>query len=453
MDVLSRLTADLERAGVRPGDPIGVACSGGGDSTALLLLLDEADAHPLHVLHVDHGLRPDSDDDAGAVAELASRLEVPWTTLGVEVRREPRQSLEAVAREARYAALERAADELGLRWLVTAHTRDDQAETVLLRILRGTGVGGLAGIASVRGRVVRPLLRVGRDELRDVLAERGVPWREDPTNEDLSHDRNWLRRVVLPLLAGRREGVSATLARLARLAGEDDALLASMADEVLDGSERGGGWVVLRAVDAPRPVLARAVMASLRSLDVRADEAVVERVLGLVDAPAGDRVPCAGRVEAWRLESGIAILPRELPAPDPLPLPGGITVAPAFGVRVRVGVDRRASPWSWRAIVPRGELALRSRRPGDRVRTRAGTKKVQDVLVDAKVPRPLRERVPVLLRAGEPVALVGWTSSGVGSSSGAPREGGAFVVDVDPLRGGLWEATGLWSGTRLRATS
>lgn len=453
VDVLSRLTDELEGAGVRPGHRIGVACSGGGDSTALLVLLAETRAYGLHALHVDHGLRPGSDDEGRAVAELASGLEVPWTVLSIEVPRVPRTSLEATAREARYAALERAADELGLRWLVTAHTRDDQAETVLLRMLRGTGVGGLAGIAPVRGRVVRPLLGVDRDELRDVLVERGMSWREDPTNDDLSHDRNWVRRVVLPLLSERREGVSATLARLARLAREDDELLASMAREVVDDSDRGEGWVVLRAVDAPRPVLARAVMAALRSLDVRADEAVVGRVLELIDALPGGRAPCAGGVEAWRLASAIAILRRELPAPDPVALPEGITVAPAFGVRVRVGVDRGAPPWSWRAIVPRGELGLRSRRPGDRVRTGAGTKKVQDVLVDAKVPRPLRERVPVLVRSGEPVALVGWTSPGVGSSSGAPRDGDAVVVDVDPLRGELWAATGLWNGARLRATS
>lgn len=453
VDVLSGLTAELEEAGVRPGDRIGVACSGGGDSTALLLLLAETEAYVLHVLHVDHGLRPGSDDEAGAVAELASRLEVPWTVLSVEVPRAPRTSLEAAAREARYAALERAADELGLRWIVTAHTRDDQAETVLLRILRGTGVGGLAGIAPVRGRVVRPLLGVGREELRDVLVDRGASWHEDPTNDDLSHDRNWVRRVVLPLLAERREGVSGTLARLARLAGEDDELLASMADEVVGASDRGDGWVVLRALEVPRPVLARAVMASLRSLDVRSDEAVVGRVLGLVDTPPGSRAPCAGDVEAWRLESGIAILHRELPAPGPVALPPGVTVAPTFGVRVRVGVDRGTAPWSWRAAVPRGELTLRSRRPGDRVRTDGGTKKVQDVLVDAKVPRPLRGRVPVLVRSGEPVALVGWTSPRVGSSSGAPRDGEAVIVDVDPLRGDLWAATGLWNPARLRATS
>lgn len=453
VDVRSRLTTDLERAGVRPGDRVGVACSGGADSTALLVLLAEARVHDLHVLHVHHGLRRDADEDAEAVAELASSLDLPWTVLRVDVRRAPRTSLEAEARDARYAALERAAEELGLSWIATAHTRDDQAETVLLRILRGTGVGGLAGIAPVRGRLVRPFLRVGRDELRALLADREVGWREDPTNADLSRDRNWVRRVVLPLLAERREGVDATLARLARLARSDDALLARMAGEVVEDADRGDGWAVLHAVDAPRPLLARAVMRVLGSLDVRADEGVVDRVLGLVDGPVGDRAPCAGGVEAWRLGAGIAILRRELGAPEPLTLRDGVTVTPAFGVRVRVGTDRGTAPWSWRSVLPRGELALRARRPGDRVRTRGGTRKVSDVLVDAKVPRPLRERAPVLVRSGEPVALVGWTSPQVGSTSGAPADGDALVVDVEPLRGELWEATGLWSGARLRATS
>lgn len=457
MNLQAEIVRTLRDAGVRKGDRVGAAVSGGADSTALLHLLVEVGADEgiaLHVVHVDHGLRPESSSDARFVASLADDLGVPWTLLRVAVPQGPGLSLEAEARRVRYHALERAADELGLKRVATAHTLDDQAETVLLRVLRGTGVGGLAGIAPVRGRFVRPLLGVASDELRVFLGDLGIAWREDPTNADLRRERNWVRRAILPQLTSRRPGVTRTLARLADLARADEAYLDGLAREIVDRAATGPGWTLVRAgdLDAPEPLLSRALRHVLRRLDAPRTEAAVAAALEAARGRPGDREPVSAELWAWRLPAGLALLAPTMPAPDPVALPPrGVTLAPAFGVRVRVG-EREAAPWTWRGVAPDDcRLELRPRRPGDRVAVPAGTRKVQDVLVDAKVPRPLRPLVPILCAGGRPVAVVGFTTPPVRSTR-APDDRGV-AVDVEPERGSLWEATGLWNPQRLRATS
>jgi tRNA(Ile)-lysidine synthase len=170
------------------------------------------------VLHVDHGLRADSARDAGFVRMLGARLGVPVEVRRVEV---GPGSVEAAARAARYAALEAEADRVGATRIATGHTADDQAETVLMRVLAGAGVRGLAAIPPVRGRVIRPLLDVRRPALRELLVAAGLPWLEDPTNQDRRFARNRIRHDVLPVLAGAVDtDVVPLLVRTARLARE-----------------------------------------------------------------------------------------------------------------------------------------------------------------------------------------------------------------------------------------
>lgn len=223
------------------GEAVAVAVSGGADSLAALHALRVL-AGPrrwrLAAVSVDHGLRPGSADDAAFVATHARELELPvrvCTLTPADLAPFRAQGREGAARAARYRALQVAADALGCAWIATGHTQDDQAETVLLALLRGTGPDGLAGMAVAggipmagsgglpeaaggEGRLLRPLLGVSRARTRACCAALGLRWREDPSNADESLLRNAVRRRLLPLLEELRPGATATLARTAELA-------------------------------------------------------------------------------------------------------------------------------------------------------------------------------------------------------------------------------------------
>ncbi|MGH7673809.1 MAG: tRNA lysidine(34) synthetase TilS, partial [Gemmatimonadales bacterium] len=249
--LVERLRHHVRSAGLfrEPGAAV-VAVSGGLDSVALLDLLAEA-ALPglrLAVAHADHGIQPGSDAVAGLVERLAARYGVPFElgqlTLG------PGTS-ETVARRARYAWLRDVQQRLGARYLVTAHHRDDQIETVLLRVLRGSGLAGLAGIrARARGGLVRPLLPFTRTELVAHAAARALPVHDDPANRDLRNLRSWARTVLLPLLDDRLGArARAELVRLGRHAALDRRAWDEMLELVPDLGFRvdPAGFAVARA--------------------------------------------------------------------------------------------------------------------------------------------------------------------------------------------------------------
>lgn len=209
-----------------PAGPVGVAVSGGGDSTALLLLLcDLAGGRGVAAATVDHGLRPESASEAAAVARLCEGLGVAHATLdwrGWDGGWDGRGNLQAAARDARRGLLAAWARERGLAAVALGHTRDDQAETFLLRLARGSGVDGLAGMAAARRAEgvlwLRPLLGIGRDALRSWLRARGVGWVDDPSNADPAFDRVRARAALGPLatLGLGPERLAATAARMAR---------------------------------------------------------------------------------------------------------------------------------------------------------------------------------------------------------------------------------------------
>jgi tRNA(Ile)-lysidine synthase len=215
--------AELDR--LAPAGAVGVAVSGGGDSTALLLIAwDWArdQGRPLAAATVDHGLRPDSAAEAAGVAALCARLGIPHETLKAEGLGAAAGNLPAAAREARFALLGQWAARRGLAAVLLGHTMDDQAETVLMRLARGSGAEGLAAMqAAVRRHGLcwlRPLLGVRREALRALLRARNEAWIEDPTNEDPGYDRVRARRALAALapLGVSVEGLARTAARLAR---------------------------------------------------------------------------------------------------------------------------------------------------------------------------------------------------------------------------------------------
>jgi tRNA(Ile)-lysidine synthase len=304
---------------LRPGDRVCCAISGGADSTALLLLLHAANALPKKALgvgfsavHVNHQLRgADSDGDQAFVQELCARLGVPLhvrvvDTIGRVAR--TRESVEEAARNLRYEAFGALLAEGSATHIVTAHTLDDQAETVLMKLLRGAWLEGLAAISPVLdvpgGKVLRPLLGVRREELRTYLTERNQAWREDSSNADEAFTRNRLRHTVLPVLRAENPAIDQTLANLAELAREEEArweveLKRILPRIVLPGTPvRGGGRAnstnpgeqalaieleSLRGLDpAPRR---RVVRAAARQLGARLSFEETSRLLALAGLP------------------------------------------------------------------------------------------------------------------------------------------------------------------------
>jgi tRNA(Ile)-lysidine synthase len=236
----SRVVSTIERHSmIRAGDRIGIGVSGGADSVALLRLLAELRAKlgvQLFILHFHHQLRGvDADEDEMFVAGLAREFQFEFVPDRADVAGEARRNgwnLEAAARRLRYQFFASVAASHGLRRVAVAHTANDQAETLLAHLLRGTGPAGLAGIYPVAGPIIRPLLDTGREELRDYLLSLNQPWREDATNQDTSRTRARIRHKLLPLLQEEFEPATVThLARLAGLAREEEIFWRVLEDE------------------------------------------------------------------------------------------------------------------------------------------------------------------------------------------------------------------------------
>ncbi len=231
-----------------PGDRVAVAISGGADSTALLLLLHAANALPRNALgvgisavHINHTLRgEESEADQRFVEELCQRLEIPLHLQRVDTKThavQHRQTIEEAARNLRYAFFSDLFSQGRAKVVLTAHTLEDQAETVLMKLLRGAWLEGLSAIAPTLdlpiGKILRPLLNTHREDLRSYLRERDQPWREDSSNSDEAFTRNRIRRNVLPILREENPNIDRTLGNLAELAREEEARWSSELSKIL----------------------------------------------------------------------------------------------------------------------------------------------------------------------------------------------------------------------------
>jgi tRNA(Ile)-lysidine synthase len=415
---------------VAAGEHVLVAVSGGPDSTALLAALAALAPERgwrLTAAHVDHGLRgAASDADRGAAAQVAASLAVPlWVR---RVRVGAGGDLEARARRARLRALAAVAVECDASRIALGHTADDQAETVLLRLMRGAGRGGLAGMRARRGRLIRPLLASTRADVRRFLAERGLPFAVDRSNADLLHARNRVRRLVLPLLAAEfNPRLVPGLAALAGRLRDEDEVLAALAAE---RAPLLAGGALSIAVGQQPPALGRRIVRCWLERGVRAGVSAehVERVLalarglgrGAVALPGGRRVVREGDRLVRRRGRAAAVRAFELPIE-----PGGSAADAAAGWRLtlsRPEPSRDVGPAPANSLEAQFDaellatpLVVRSRRPGDRVHLPGiGTRKLQDVMVDARVPREARDAVPLLEAGGE----ILW-AAGVARASGA----------------------------------
>ncbi len=460
-------------------DRVAAAVSGGSDSVALAWILRDLERAGLGrvagLVHVNHQLRgAEADGDEAFCRELATRLGWPIDIVRVDVgalARDRRQSIEAAARAARYAAFEAAAARLGASVVVTGHTADDQAETVLLRILRGAGTRGLSGVRARRGLYARPLLRCRRLDLRRELARRGEPFREDASNADPAVPRNRLRRELMPVVERLAPGGVSALARLAALAEGDETYLTSVAIEtaralVLSRAEGPAGRPV--AIDVDRPALGRVPPAIGRRVvrDVLAqvapevapgaghiqavwDLVQADKPRGHLDLPGVEVDRRGARLTVRRAAGDVADARRgrsigtrrslrdQRPART-LEVPGSVDW-PEAGVRITAERARAFDPahetGRWRASVQAASieppLAVRARRPGDRFRPLGspGRRKVQDVLVDRKVPQDERDKVPVVVDARGRVVWVAGVAVAEECRVTAP-EAGVVILEL-----------------------
>ena len=408
------------RAGglLAPGAPVVVLLSGGQDSVCLLdLAVRIAGPDAVRALHLDYGLRPESDDDARFCADLCAGMGVELTVQRPAAPAE-HGNLQAWARDQRYAAAARLALARGAR-VATGHTSSDQVETVLYRLAASPGRRALLGMPPRDGRLVRPLLEVSRAETAAYCGERGLGWREDPTNAQDTYARGRVRHGLLAALEAIHPAAQANLLRtLALLREEDEVLDAAAAAALADA----GDPPELAKLAALPPALARLALQRLAdgvaagtrapAIGARADELLALGAGGgtaALDLPGGLRAIAEyGRLrfEAGRPAAAAA-------APVRLPVPGSVAFAGGELTSRHGGDEEPVADGTLDGDTLVAPLEVRAWRPGDRMRPLGlgGSRTLQDLFVDRKVPRERRHRLPVVV-SGEEIAWVPGVATG-----------------------------------------
>jgi tRNA(Ile)-lysidine synthase len=391
--VSQALEAARESGLIVPGQPLLVMVSGGGDSVALLDIAERLGAG-VSVLHVNYGLREGAALDEELVRRISAERDIPVAVERVTLPAES-GNLQERARDVRYAL----AEQLAEGDYAAAHTASDQAETVLYRLAVSPGSRALHGMAPRRGRLVRPLLGVTRAELRDYLRERGLEWREDPSNADRRFARARVRHDVVEALRELSPAVERTIAETARQLREEAEVLDAAVGDAL--KELGGGPAV--ALDALReypPALRRLVLRRLAG-----DRPVPDSVLD-VDQRGTKSIDLGGGLRAVA-EYGTLRFTRAADAEPPPPVELTVPGHARFG---DWDVEARLEGPGDVAVTGLGaSVTVRAWRDGDRVRPAGlgGSKSLQDLFTDRKVPRALRRTLPVVESGGEIVWVAG----------------------------------------------
>jgi tRNA(Ile)-lysidine synthase len=431
---------------LRPGQTAVAMCSGGPDSTALLAgITGFLGTDAVVALHLNYGLRAEAGEDEAVCAELCERLGVELVVHRPVI--EGEGNIQARARELRYAAADRLRSERGFDRIATGHTRTDLAETVLYRLATSPGSRALLGLPAARGTIVRPLLELGRAEVREAVTAAGLPFRDDATNESPLYARNRIRNEVMPVLTEIGPAAEATIAETRAELAEEAEALRRLADEALEAAGAAAGAVPAEGLAGLDPAIRRL---ALRTLAERAAGGPVAlgrsraaEIVRLAASPEGGTVELGSGVEA-RIEHGHIRFARPTAGPPGearLSVPGSCRFG-GWEVRaeLRAGPVRPSDP-DEALLDPTAlgdALVVRSWRDGDRVRPvgLGGTKSLQDLFTDQKIPRSLRRELPVVT-SGERIAWI----AGVAVSEEFAAERGAgqaavlsasAVAELDP---------------------
>ncbi|GEM45136.1 tRNA lysidine(34) synthetase TilS [Deinococcus cellulosilyticus] len=359
------------------GQHVLLALSGGSDSVGLLRAALEAGLH-VTAAHFNHQLRENAGADEQFARDLCARLNVPLAVARADVRtisRKKGQGIEETARQLRYSFLTRTAKEHRTDCIFTAHTLNDQAETVLWQLVRGTSKA--TGIPPQQGRIHRPWLGASKDRIQAYLQALGQDWREDESNQDLTYTRNYLRHEVMPRLRELNPRVEEALARFARYSREDDALLLDLAGKMTPYS---------RWDSEPDPIQRRQIALWLQKVGIEFDHQHIEQLQEALKSPVVQHFTLPGNHQVT-VQQGKIATPQVYPRPD------------------------FSYPQHWQ---------LRYRQDGDRIRLSGGTRKVSDVLTDRKIPRSDRDRV-WLLAEGQQVHWIGLTPAVWSKGFEAPK--------------------------------
>jgi tRNA(Ile)-lysidine synthase len=409
--ILAEHLQEIESTAGRPARYV-IAFSGGLDSTVLAHALAQISDVPVLAIHVDHALQTDSADWSQHCKQIAAELEIDFRSLLVDVQLKSGKGPEGSARDARYAALfvELSNDD----WLLSAHHREDQAETLLLNLIRGSGPAGVAGIGDVRrfgpGWLVRPMLNVDRADILQYASDQGLHWIEDPSNADQSFDRNFLRHAVLPRLKSRWPDIAARLQRSAGHAGEASQLLIELAAIDLESMGSCAARLPIDGLAALSLARQRNVIRfALRELGLSTPTAVqLERILNEAIPARVDAQPLVSWAGASvrRYRNGLYLLPENLADAVESESLSGADLQLGLGLgrlHFESGADIGISEELYS-----GGLTIKPRIGGEEIQLQgqSHTRKLKKLLQEAGIVPWMRDRLP-LIYSGERLVAVG----------------------------------------------
>jgi tRNA(Ile)-lysidine synthase len=409
---------------INPGERVLVAVSGGIDSIVLLHILGCLDYNLERiVIYVHHGLRPEADEEALWLQKIANDMEIPCLIRHIDtksVAAERGESIQMAARAERYRVLTEAANEYGATRIALGHHADDQAETVLIRLLTGTGLDGLGGMEPVRGVFIRPLLGVTRAQIAEYARENHLQWQEDRSNQDPHYLRNRLRLELIPQLKSIQPRVVAHLNQLTILAQEWQGWIRESMDAVVDklGVEQdqtGIFWSYQIWRELPAPLKRQVIKDAFYRLfpDRRLDHKHLTQILESSKTECSgrmDQLPGGGFIVVEGERMGIRVRKEPIsigPLNIPVNIPGQTNWPGGYLQTQWITPDELPKDWGSVSLyeayfapeVPCPRLFLRNRRPGDRIIAfdRSQPEKLKKLMIDEKVPREFRDRVPILV--------------------------------------------------------